>query len=58
VGPGEGLACLFDTALQRGGGCLLGDREGQFVGPRSLGLGMPLVRFRAVDGRLGLGLGP
>ena len=31
--------------------------EGQLVGPRGLGLGMLLIRLRALDGRLGLGLG-
>ena len=57
MGLGEGLARLFDPALQRRCGRLLGEREGQLVGPRGLGLGMLLMRLRALDGRLGLGLG-
>ena len=57
MGPGEGLARLLDLALQRRRGGLLGEREGQLVGPRGLGLGMLLMRLRPLDGRLGLGLG-
>jgi hypothetical protein len=57
VGFGEGLAGLLNMALLCRGGRLLGEREGQHVGPRGMRLGMLLMPLRAPFGHLGLGLG-
>jgi len=57
VGLGEGLARSLDAAVE--GGCrgLFGEHGRQFVGPCGLGLGVLLMRLRALEGGLGLRLG-